>query len=64
MSKDLWDQNYWGEPKKISVIIPGSYSIDLFPRIPISFNLEHFKLPLIAFDKHPAQEPYDIPIGV
>jgi parallel beta-helix repeat protein len=61
ISKQSWNQNYWGEPKKLPVIIPGSLSIEIFPRVPISLNFEHFNFPLIAFDKNPAQEPYDIP---
>ncbi|MBN1860497.1 MAG: right-handed parallel beta-helix repeat-containing protein [Candidatus Thermoplasmatota archaeon] len=61
ISKQAWNQNYWGEPKKLPVGIPGSFSIEIFPRVPISFIIEHFNFPLITFDKNPAQEPYDIP---
>jgi parallel beta-helix repeat protein len=60
ISKQSWNQNYWGGPKKVPVIIPGTLTINIFPRIPISFNIEHFNFPLIAFDKNPTQEPYDI----
>lgn len=61
ISKQSWNQNYWGEPKTLPVIIPGSLSIEIFPRVPIYFNIEQFKFPWVAFDKNPAQEPYDIP---
>jgi len=49
--KNSWDNNYWGEPKKVPVIIPGSFFPPLFLFV---------ELPSIAFDWHPAQEPYDI----
>lgn len=51
--KNSWDNNYWGEPKKVPVMIPGSF----FP--PVFLFVE---LPLIAFDWHPAQEPFDIEV--
>jgi parallel beta-helix repeat protein len=43
--KNSWDKNYWGESKKVFVTIPGIF----------------IYLPLIAFDWHPAQKPYEIP---
>jgi parallel beta-helix repeat protein len=41
--KNSWNNNYWGESKKVIVTIQGTF----------------IYLPLIAFDWHPAQEPYD-----
>jgi parallel beta-helix repeat protein len=60
-----WDNNYWGEPKKTPVRINGDFYFIPFPRIPIdisfgNFSLNQYELPWIAFDWHPAQEPYDI----
>jgi parallel beta-helix repeat protein len=60
--KDNWKQNYWGEeqgsPKKIPGEIlfgwGGIFIIYVFP-IP---------LPWFNFDWHPAQEPYDIQVGI
>jgi len=49
--KNSWDNNYWGEPKKVPAIIHGSFHSLLFLFV---------TLPEIAFDWHPAQEPYDI----
>jgi parallel beta-helix repeat protein len=43
--KNSWNSNYWGESKKVFVIIHGIF----------------IYLPLIAFDWHPAQVPYDVP---
>jgi parallel beta-helix repeat protein len=62
--KNTWDSNYWGEPKSIVVRIDGSLWFLLIPRIPIdisfpNFSLTQWEVPWIAFDKHPAQEPYD-----
>ena len=61
-----WDSNYWGEPKKLPVPITGSLWFMPFPRLPIgisfpNFDLTQFELRWSSFDKHPAQEPYDIP---
>lgn len=61
-----WDGNYWGEPKKLPVSIPGELWFMPFPRLPISisfpnFSLTQWELKWMVFDKHPAQEPYDIP---
>jgi parallel beta-helix repeat protein len=42
--KNSWNNNYWDESKKVIVTIQGTFIF----------------LPLIAFDWHPAQEPYDI----
>jgi len=67
--KNTWDNNYWGEPKNIVERIDGALWFLLIPRIPIgisfpNFDLTQFELPWIAFDRHPAQEPYDIPLEV
>lgn len=61
ISKQSWNQNYWGESKTLPVIIPGSLSVEILPRVPIYFNIEQFKFPWVTFDKNPAQKPYDIP---
>jgi parallel beta-helix repeat protein len=63
--QNSWDSNYWGEPKKLPVPITGELWFMPFPRIPIgisfpNFDLTQFKLQWSSFDKHPAQEPYDI----
>jgi parallel beta-helix repeat protein len=67
--KNTWDNNYWDEPKSIFVRIDGALWFLLIPRIPIgisfpNFDLTQWELPWIVFDKHPAQEPYDIPLVV
>jgi hypothetical protein len=64
--QNSWDNNYWGEPKKIPVRINGDFYFMPFPRIPIDivfqkFSLTQYELPWIAFDWHPAQKPYVIP---
>jgi parallel beta-helix repeat protein len=64
--QNSWNNNYWGEPKKTPVRINGDFYFLPFPRIPIDivfqrFSLTQYKLSWIAFDWHPAQEPYDIP---
>jgi hypothetical protein len=41
--KNSWNNNYWGESKNVFVTIHGTF----------------IYLPLIAFDWHPAKEPYD-----
>lgn len=56
LHSNIWDGNYWGEPKN-QVVIPGTcylpfMSILLGQGISFSFN---------TFDYHPAQKPYDIP---
>ncbi len=61
-----WQNNYWGEPKKLPVPITGELVFMPFPRIPIgislpNFSLTQWELKWAVFDKHPAQEPYDIP---
>ena len=65
-TQNSWDNNYWGEPKKTPVRINGDFYFLPFPRIPIDivfekFSLTQYELPWIAFDWHPAQEPYDTP---
>ena len=62
-----WDSNYWGETKKIPIRINGDFYFMPFPRIPIDiafpkFSLTQWQLPWMAFDKHPAQEPYEAPL--
>jgi parallel beta-helix repeat protein len=64
---NTWDGNYWGEPKKLPVRIDGTFYFIPFPRLPYGFTIGHFTfnlkvVPWIAFDKHPTQEPYDIPL--
>jgi parallel beta-helix repeat protein len=68
-TQNSWDNNYWGEPKKMPVRINGDFYFMPFPRIPIDiafpkFSLTQYELPWIAFDWHPAQQPYDISGGV
>ena len=63
---NTWDGNYWGKPSNTPVRINGTFLLMPFPRLPtgISFpniDLTHWRVPWVAFDKHPAQEPYDIP---
>ena len=43
-----WNQNYWNQPSILPKIIPGRLGLRGY-------------IPLINFDWHPAQEPYDIP---
>ena len=45
---NTWDSNYWNEPRTNPFPIFGSLGL--------------FFLPWIIFDRHPAIEPYDIPI--
>jgi parallel beta-helix repeat protein len=64
-----WDNNYWGEPKNTPARINGTYYIVPFPRLPFGISFPNYEfnfheLPWIAFDWHPAQEPYDISTGV
>jgi len=57
-----WDENYWGEPKDAPVPINGKFHLVIF--IPIGFRgglgLDIFVVPLVTYDRNPAQEPYDI----
>lgn len=53
---NVWDGNYWGEPLTEPVRISG-----LFIGIVKGWPFDLFWLPCPTFDKHPAQEPYDIP---
>ena len=60
MYRNSWDGNYWGRPRILPkpivyfehfwIIDPTYYKPGLF-----------FLYPLLAFDWHPAQEPYEIP---
>lgn len=63
---NTWDGNYWDEPKNTPVRINGTFWLMPFPRLPIgisfpNFDLTQWQIPWVVFDKHPAQEPYDIP---
>jgi parallel beta-helix repeat protein len=44
--RNIWNENYWDEPRSIPYMIPGLLKIKFW------------------VDWHPAQEPYDIPLGV
>ena len=62
---NTWDGNYWGKPSNI-VRINGTFWLMPFPRLPVgisfpNFDLTQWEVPWVAFDKHPSQEPYDIP---
>jgi len=62
---NTWDGNYWGEPSNTPIRINGTFWLMPFPRIPIgisfpNFDLTQWHIPWVVFDKHPAQEPYDI----
>jgi parallel beta-helix repeat protein len=64
--QNSWNNNFWGEPKNLPVRIKGDFYLMPFPRIPIdivfpNFSLTQYELHWIAFDWHPAKEPYDIP---
>jgi hypothetical protein len=54
----VWDGNYWNEPKTAPYVIPG-WRGDVF--IMLSYS-RHFPPNRLAFDRHPAQEPYDLPV--
>ena len=65
--QNSWDNNFWGEPKNIPVRINGTFWILTFPRLPVGFDFPNFsltqnELPWIAFDWHPAKEPFNIQI--
>jgi parallel beta-helix repeat protein len=45
-----WNQNYWGQSSRFPKVILGS----------LGGFMVNKKIPLINFDWHPAQEPYDI----
>ena len=53
-----WDSNYWGKKYLIKPIF-GEFWIPLFD-IPDG-GIIGLRIPLVKFDRHPAQEPYDIP---
>jgi parallel beta-helix repeat protein len=62
---NTWDGNYWGKSSNIERI-NGTFWFMPFPRLPVgisfpNFDLTQWEVPWVAFDKHPAQEPYDIP---
>jgi parallel beta-helix repeat protein len=71
-----WDGNYWGRIYKSAKPIIGC-SILVLPSWLISFPISVLTffffeytfsipigIPVIKYDRHPAQEPYDIPLGV
>ena len=49
-SQNVWDDNYWGRSR-------------MFPKLIFGYKLLNDKIPIpwINIDKHPAQEPYEIP---
>jgi parallel beta-helix repeat protein len=54
----VWSGNYWNEPRTQPYPIPGwrgNFFIELA-------YFRHFPPTRLAFDLHPAQEPYDIPV--
>jgi parallel beta-helix repeat protein len=64
-----WHDNYWGEPKKLPVPIFGRFWFIImfntdFRETNFGSAIPLGKYPVIAFDRKPAQEPYDIPAGV
>ncbi len=61
--KNSWDNNYWGEPKNKPLRIKGNLYFIPFPRLPFSISFPKYEfnfneIPWIAFDWHPAQEPF------
>jgi parallel beta-helix repeat protein len=54
MWSNKWEGNYWGKSPILFKMIFGEFHVD-------EYN-DFFKIPLISFDWHPAQEPYDIGI--
>ncbi len=71
-----WDGNYWGRIYQSSRPIFG-YSLLVLPSWLISFPISIWTflffeytfsipigIPVVKYDRHPAQEPYDIPPGV
>lgn len=63
-----WHDNYWDTPKKLPVPILGlfwfivMYNTD-FEETNFGSVLPLGMYPVISFDRTPAQEPYDIPLG-
>jgi parallel beta-helix repeat protein len=63
-----WDKNYWGRPYQFPKAIMGSKYLIVPTFIIQMFIQKHFTeiipigiyIPMIKFDWHPAQEPYDI----
>ena len=52
-----WNGNFWDRPRLMPCIVPGLISLI---RGPIMEAPYHFNI--FQFDRHPAKEPYDIPI--
>jgi hypothetical protein len=59
-SPTTWRENYWGEPLSHPKILFGS--LILFAIITYQGSLP-IEIPFIRLDRHPAQEPYNIPGG-
>ncbi len=59
-----FDGNYWGEEKKLPVLIPGLWHMMLLFIIGdiTFFDDLLINLPIFRLDFHPAQEPYDIDV--
>ncbi len=59
-SPTIWRENYWGKPLNHPKILLGS--LILFAIITYQWSLP-IEIPFIRLDRHPAQEPYNIPGG-
>lgn len=58
-SPTVWQENYWGESLNHPKLLLGS--IIIFVIMTYQWYLP-IMIPLIKLDRHPAQEPYDIPV--
>ena len=59
--KNIWDGNYWGEPRDSPKPIFGIRSIPIFSfYLRGRWHIIKIFLPWFQFDLHPAQEPYNI----
>ena len=56
-----WDGNYWSEPKSKPVGINGEFNYYIYIPLGITGGVEFniLNIPLIRYDRHPAQEPYE-----
>ena len=54
---NIWAGNYWGRPRMLPKTLFGIFTYRRDAQSPIII------IPWFKFDWHPAQEPYDIPIG-
>jgi len=59
ISRSVWDENYWDRPRMMPYMIPGLISLIRGLVIDAPYIFNYFQI-----DWHPAQEPYDIPVGV